>query len=254
MGNKSQSESTDSTSKDQDMFVFRTNPTCKTLQQDLANVHNIIRNTKDEITTSIAQVQTSTDAGFVNITNLLTDNNNGVIPRLNQLETLTGSYKTRLSAVEEKLALVEASESVILQSSPAHEAAIVTMKTRLDTTVVILSQFEKKFESVNSRVLHNTQLVNVNKYKISGIPVVEGETPYVSTKNFLTNIMKVVVNDGDIIVASHLPRTLTVHIDGNRVQLPSQMFVKVTPHLQRRIASNLGELEGQTDPTNGHYY
>ena len=32
------------------------------------------------------------------------------------------------------------------------------------------------------------------------------------------------------------------------------MFVKVTPHLQSRIASNLTELEGKTDPTDGHYY
>ena len=94
------------------------------------------------------------------------------------------------------------------------------MKTRLDTTAVILGQFEKKFESLNSRVLHNTQLANANKYKISGIPVVEGETPYIVTKNFLTNIMKVAVNDGDIIVASCLPGTLTVRIDGNKVQLP----------------------------------
>ena len=156
----------------------------------------------------------------MDISKLLTDNTTGVIPCLSQLEALTESYETRLNAVEEKLALVEASDSVILQSSPVHEAAIAAMKTRLDTTAVILGQFEKKFESLNSRVLHNTQLANANKYKILGIPVVEGETPYVATENFLTNIMKVAVNDGDIIVASCLPGTLTVHIDGNKVQLP----------------------------------
>ena len=32
------------------------------------------------------------------------------------------------------------------------------------------------------------------------------------------------------------------------------MFVKVTPHLQSRIASNLTELDGKTDPMDGHYY
>ena len=61
MGNPPQSDNTDSTSKDQDTFVYRPNPTCKTLQQDLATVHNVICNTKNEITTSITRVQTSTD-------------------------------------------------------------------------------------------------------------------------------------------------------------------------------------------------
>ena len=30
--------------------------------------------------------------------------------------------------------------------------------------------------------------------------------------------------------------------------------MKVTPYLQRRIASNIGKLEGKTDPTDGHFY
>ena len=194
------------------------------------------------------------DKGFANLTKLLTNNTTGVIPCLTELETQTHAYEDRLAAVEEKLALVEASDNIVLQFSPAHEAAIATMKHRVDTAAVILRQFEKKFESTHSYILHNTQLINENKCKISGIPLVDDENPFTATKNFLVQIMNITVNDGDIIVASRLPGTLTVRIDGNKVQLPPQMFVKVTPHLQRRIASNLSVLEGKMDPTDGHYY
>ena len=237
--------STKSTGKDNDVFTFRANPTCKHLQQDIANVHNIIRNTKNDITTSIDGIKESMDTGFDDLTKLLTNDITGVIPHLQNLETETRAYEDRLAAVEEKLALVEASESVVLQSSLAHEAAIKAMQQRVNMAAVILQQFEKKFESTHSRILHNTQLINENKYKISGIPLVEGESPFTVAKNFFVQIMNIAVNDGDIIVVSRLPGTLTVRIDGNRVQLPPQMFVKVTSHLQRRIASNLAVLEGK---------
>ena len=226
MNNESrESKSNESTVKDNEVFTFRPNPTCKTLQNDVANVHNIIRNTKNDITMSINGIKVSMDSGFSDLTELLTNVDTGVIPCLQHLETASHTYEDRLAAMEEKLALVEASDTVVLQSSPAHEAAINEMKQRVDTTAVIIQQFEKKFESTHSRILHNTQLINENKYKISGIPLVEGENPFMATKNFLTQIMNIAVNDGDIIAASRLPGTLTVHIDGNKVLLPLQMFI-----------------------------
>ena len=218
-------KSNELTVKDNGIFTFRPNPTCKTLQNDVANVHSIIHKTKNDITTSINGIKVSMDAGFSDLTELLTNGDTGVIPHLQRLETASSSYEDRLAAMEEKLALVEASDTVVLQSAPAQEAALNDMKQCVDTTAVIIQQFEKKFESTHSRILHNTQLINENKYKISGIPLVEGENPFTATKN-------IEVNDGDIIVASRLPGTLTIRIDGNKVQLPPQMFAKVTPHLQ----------------------
>ena len=79
------------------------------------------------------------------------------------------------------------------------------------------------------RILHNTQLLNVNNYRISGIPFSPEENPFEATTKFFKDIMSITVNAGEIIVASHLPGTITVRIQGNRVELPPQMFVKVTP-------------------------
>ena len=159
-----------------------------------------------------------------------------------------------MAAIEGKLALVEAADHVTLQSSPAHEAAIADLNRRFTATMAILERFEKKFHSFNSHILHNTQLLNVNDYRISGIPFSQGENPFEATTKFFMEIMNITVNDGEIIVASRLPGTITVRIQGNRVELPLQMFVKVTPHLQKRIASNITVLDGKTDPTDGHYY
>ena len=106
----------------------------------------------------------------------------------------------------------------------------------------------------NSRILHNTQLANANNYIISGINYEQGEDPVVATTTFLTDILETTVNDGDIVTASRMPGSLTVRIAGNRVALPPQMFVKVTAHLQKRIAGNIKVLEDKKDPVDGHYY
>ena len=47
--------------------------------------------------------------------------------------------------------------------------------------------------------------------------------------------MSVQVNDGDIVMASRMPGTITVRIKGNPVKLPPQMFVQVTCHLQKQL-------------------
>ena len=228
-------------------FTPRTNPTCKTLQQDLARVHAIIRNTKNEVLNSM-------NAGLDDIKEILTDPQEGVIPRLSSLEQSSSSYKTRLDAIEEKLALVEAADHVTLQASPTHDSAIADLNRRFQVTTTILECFEKKLHSSNSRILHNTQLLNVNNYRISGIPFSPDENPVEVTTKFFKDIMMITVKEGEIVVASCLPSTITVRIQGNRVELPPQMFVKVTPHLQRRIAANINVLDGKTDPADGHYY
>ena len=193
-----------------DEYFSRPKPTCQTLQQDLMKIHAIVRTTKTEVLNSM---NTGLD-------DILTNPDTGVLCRLSALEESSAPYEKRLASVEEKLAIVETGENVILQSSPTQEAEIADLKQRLDTTTAILQSFEKKLHTSNSRILHNTQLVNVNNYKISGIPFKEGEDPFVETKMFLTNIMSVTVNDGDIIVASHIPGTITVRVQGNRVELP----------------------------------
>ena len=146
------------------------------------------------------------------------------------------------------------SDSVTLQASPKLEAAQAELIKNQSMTAAVVGSIEKKVNSNSSRILHNTQLLNVNNYRISGIPYTAGENAFVATKSFFKDIMNITVNPGDLIVASRLPGTLVVHIDGNRVQLPPQMFVKVMPHLQRRIASNIGVLDDKKDPVDGHYY
>ena len=229
-----------------DDFQLRANPNCKTLQQDLAKVHNIVRVTNAEILKSVSN-------GYDSLTKLLTDNKDGVYTRLKSLEQSTSTYEERLAAVEEKLAKVETSDHVTLQASPALEAVVANANRCLNTTAVILGRFEKKFDSANSRTLHNTQLANVNNYKISGIPFQPDEDPVAATKLFFTD-MNIKVNNGEIVTALRIPGMLVIRIWGNRVELPPQMFVKVTAHLQKRIASNIKELDDKTDPINGHYY
>ena len=134
-----------------DEFQLRTNPNCKTLQQDLAKVHNIVRTTNAEILKSVTE-------GYEALTKILTDDKEGVFTRLKSLEQSTSTYEQHLAAVEEKLARVETSDHVTLQASPALEAAVADTHRRLDTTAVILGRFEKKFDSVNSRILHSCLL------------------------------------------------------------------------------------------------
>ena len=110
-----------------DEFFPRANPTCKSLQQDLARVHTIMCNTK-------ADVLKSMNKGLDDINELLTDPQEGVIPRLSSLEQSTSSYTRRLDSMEEKLVLVEAADHVTLQSSPGHDAAIADLNRRFSVT------------------------------------------------------------------------------------------------------------------------
>ena len=68
-------------------FTPQTNPTCKTLQNDLARVHTIIRNTKTDVLNSM-------NTGLDDINKILTDPEEGVIPRLSSLEQSNSSYNT----------------------------------------------------------------------------------------------------------------------------------------------------------------
>ena len=128
------------------------------------------------------------------------------------------------------------------------------LKQHVDTAAVVISSLEKQLHSANSQILHNSQLHNVNHYCISGIQFVEGEDPLAATTMFLMDVMEVMVNEGDIMVASRIPGTITVQIREDPAELPPQMFVKVTLHLQKRIAVNIQVLDGKTDPVDGHYY
>ena len=73
-----------------DDFQLRANPTCKTLQQDLAKVHNIVRVTNAEILKSVSD-------GYEALTKLLTDSKEGVYTRLKSLEQSTSTYSLQLS-------------------------------------------------------------------------------------------------------------------------------------------------------------
>ena len=66
--------------------------------------------------------------------------------------------------------------------------------------------------------------------------------------------MEITVDDNDILLAYRLPGTIKVLIKGSRVELPPQMSVKVTSHLQKRILANQANLEDKEDPNDGHYY
>ena len=243
MGNPTEDDSGSTAGGEVEEFTPRTNPNCKSLQKDLEKIHILLSSVRTQVTN-----------GLDNVDTLLTDTVEGVIPRVSALETSSKHLTTRVRDLEDKLALVVAAENVTLQASPQLEADQEALKARLETAAVVISSLEKKLQSANSRILYNTQLHNVNKYRISGIPFVEGEDPVVETTTFLKSIMKVTVNSNDIITASRMPGTITVRIQGNKVVLPPQMFVQVTTHLQKRIAANMGELEGKTDPTDGHFY
>ena len=228
---------------DMDELIHRTNPTCKSLQKDLEKIHSLLGKLRSDVTT-----------GLDELTEILTKDIEGVLPRLHALETTQNSHDSRLQVLEDRLAKVLSSDNVTIQASPKLEAAQDDLRVRLETAAVVIATLEKQIQSSNSCILYNTQLHNVNKYRISGIPFVEGEDPVVETTTFLRNIMSVQVNDGDIVMASRMPGTITVRIKGNLVKLPPQMFVQVTCHLQKRIAANMSELDDKTDPTDGHFY
>ena len=238
------SESNDSSAVgEMDEFIHRTNPTCKSLQKDLEKIHTLLGKLRSDVTT-----------GLDELTEILTKDIEGVLPRLHALETTQKSHDSRLQVLEDRLAKVLSSDNVTIQASPKLEAAQDDLRVRLETAAVVIATLEKQIQSSNSCILYNTQLHNVNKYRISGIPFVEGEDPVVETTTFLRNIMSVQVNDGDIVMASQMPGTITVRIKGNQVKLPPQMFVQVTCHLQKHIAANMSELDDKTDPTDGHFY
>ena len=226
-----------------DEFIHRTNPSPKSLQKDLEKIHTLLGKLCSDVTTGLDEVS-----------EILTKDIKGVLPRLHTLETTQQTHDSRLQVLEDRLAKVISSDHVTIQTSPKLEAAQDDLHVRLETAAVVIAMLEKQLQSSNSRILYNTQLHNVNKYRISGIPFVEGEDPVVETTTFLRNIMKVQVNDGDIVMASWMPGTITVRIKGNQVKLPPQIFVQVTCHLQKRIAANMSELDEKTDPTDGHFY
>ena len=238
--------SKDDTELDDEEFVSVDRPTCKSLQKDLEKVHNIVKKLKGDI----SRMLTSLD----DINETFTTNTTETFECITTVEATSENHEARLKAVEAKLAIVECGESVVLQTSPILEAEHALLKQRVDTAAIVISSLEKELHSANSRILHNSQLHNVNHYRMSGIRFVEGEDPIVATTTFLKDILEVVVNDGDIVVASRIPGTITVRIKGEPVELPPQMFVKVSPHLQRRIAANIPVLEDKKDPIDGHYY
>ena len=229
-----------------DEFVSTDRPTCKSLQKDLEKVHTIVRKVKGDVTRLIT--------GLEELNDVLSAQTEETIKRVTVVETKSDNHEVRLKALKDKLAMVVQAENVTLQASPTLEADHALLKQRVDTAAVVISSLEKQIQSANSRILHNSQLHNANHYRISGIRFVEGEDSLIATTTFLKDIMEITVNDRDIVVASRLPGTITVRIKGEQVKLPPQMFVKVTPHLQKRIAANIQVLDGKTDPVDGHYY
>ena len=243
MGNPTEEDAASTGGADNEEYIVRTNPTCKSLQKDLERIHTLLNTVRSQVV-----------EGLDNVNMILTNDVDGIVPRLSSVECATKTHDKRLQDLEDKLALVVASDKVTIQASPKLEAQQNLMQSRLESAAVIISSLEKQIKSTNSRVLYNSQLHNVNKYRISGIPYVEGEDPFVEMTTFLQDIMKVTVNTGDIITASQMPGTITVRIKGTPVQLPPQMFVQVTCHLQKCIAANMSELDDKTDSTDGHFY
>ena len=234
------------TESDNDEFVSIDRSTCKSLQKDLEKVHTIVWKVKGDVNRLLT--------GLDEINDVFTATMEQTFGHITTVEAKSENHEIHLKAIEEKLALVEQADSVTLQTSPTLEADHVLLKQHIDTAAVIISLLEKQLHSTNSRILHNSQLHNVNHYRILGIHFVEGEDPVVATTTFLKDILEVTVNDRDIVVASRIPGTITVRIKGDPVELPPQMFVKVTPHLQKRIAANIWVLDSKTDPVDGHYY
>ena len=226
--------------------VHRTNPTCKSLQRDLEKIHTITKTVKADIK--------HMSEGLDDLNTILTNDEDGILVKLDSLQTSSNQHDVCLSALEEKLDKVVAADNVTLQVSPSVAAEQAALKVRMDTAAIVISTLENQLHSANSRILHNSKLHNTNNYRISGIRYVEGEDPVQAVLTFLKDIMKIMTTRAEILVASHLPGTITVHIKGQPVELPPQMFVKVTPHLPVKIAANISELEDVTDPIDGHYY
>ena len=187
--------------------------------------------------------------GLDDLNTILTNEEDGILVKLESLETSSNQYNVRLSALEEKLAKVVAADNVTLQVSPSVEAAQAALKAHMDTAAIVISTLENQLHSANSRILHNSKLHNTNNYRISGIRYVDGEDPVQAVLTFLKDIMKITTTQDEILVASRLPGTITVCIKGQLVELPPQMFVKVTPHLQVKIAANISELEAVNPPS-----
>ena len=232
---------------DLDALPFRKTPTCKTLQQDLGLIFSSVKKIKTDLNKAMNE-------GIDNLTELLTDDKEGVIPRLNALETSDESLKSRVASLEEKLALVEGADSVTLQISPLFAAKQDELQHKLETATHVITTLENELHSQESRILYNSQMHNVKSYKISGINHVVGEDPLVATKTFLTDILEVTVQEGDIKSASRIPGTISVFIKGVKTELPPQMSVKVSGSLQKKIARNIRNLDDKSDPTDGHFY
>ena len=233
--------------KDQDVLLFWANPNCKTLQKDLEQIHTTMKRFKTDLNKTM-------NDGMDSLNGLLTNATTGVIPRLQDLEQSDEKMKGRVLNLEEKLAKVVNSDTVILQATPSLEAAQQELSAKVDKVAQVLHALEGKINSCSSRILYNMQHNQANNFKISGILFVEGEDPLLAASTFFKDIMEITVEDNDILVAYHLPGTIKVLIKGTRVELPPQMTVKVTSHLQKRILANQANLEDKEDPTDGHFY